>query len=773
MTESTPSSPPLSGPPPAAAQPGLSLAGVGIALLCIAGALVATVALRPMIPHTQFIVFYAAVMVAAYVGGLRLAALATVVSLVVVEVVVLGDAVPADSTSRIVIRNVMLAVISLGAALLVDRLRSERQESELRRHETESLAASLREQARQLKQKVAESEALASDLEDANVQLQRQTAGAELSVARSLRLQHLTNVLLATTGEEAVARAFVQEARSAVEAKATLIAMLRDDDSVEVIAVDDDDSEAFNAELLFIRPSPLFDVIGSGAAIWVEDGAAMAEEYPDFSTAAGASAYRRWVALPLQAERRQLGVLLFSFEAYGAFTPEDRSFMLLLAQQCAQAMERARLHETTFRARIRAEFAERRLSFLADASARLSESLDYDATLAGLARLVVPDLADWCLVYLRDTDDAPRLVAVVHADPDRVAARQVLEERYPGSSRAVSRFDEVIATGEARHVPRVTDELLRSFADNGEHLEVLRSFGLRSQIVVPISVEDRVWGTITLVSAESGRVFGEADVTLAAELGRRAGQAVENARLYQTAHHASEAKSDFLAVMSHELRTPLNAIIGYADLLLLGVPNEVPDRARRQVERIRSASNSLLQLVEEVLSFSRIEAGKEEIRISPVDLSALLRDCVALIEPMAAEKSLSTRLVMPDEPLKVISDERKIRQILTNLLSNAVKFTESGWIEAGIEVTDNSMMIRITDTGIGIPPEHLERIFDAFWQVEQTATRRFGGTGLGLGVARKLAKLLEGRLEVDSEVGAGSTFTLALPRHTPGMGRGA
>jgi signal transduction histidine kinase len=288
---------------------------------------------------------------------------------------------------------------------------------------------------------------------------------------------------------------------------------------------------------------------------------------------------------------------------------------------------------------------------------------------------------------------------------------------------------------------------------------------------VPLRVEDGVWGVVTLSNAESGRTFGENDITLAIELGRRAGNAVENARLYQAAHHASETKSDFLAVMSHELRTPLNAIIGYSDLLLMGVPNGVPEAAHRQIQRIRSASTSLLHLVEEVLSFSRIEAGKEDIRISPVEIGAVLRECVAMIEPLAAEKGLEVNIEQPATPLKVVSDERKIRQVLTNLLSNAVKFTESGSIVVTAHQQTGEVHIEVRDTGIGISPENLERIFDPFWQVEQSATRRFGGTGLGLGVARKLAKLLEGRLEVESRVDEGSVFTLILPAHTPGMQR--
>jgi signal transduction histidine kinase len=140
---------------------------------------------------------------------------------------------------------------------------------------------------------------------------------------------------------------------------------------------------------------------------------------------------------------------------------------------------------------------------------------------------------------------------------------------------------------------------------------------------------------------------------------------------------------------------------------------------------------------------------------------------VALVEPLAADKSLALRLDVPTEPLKLVSDERKIRQILTNLLSNAVKFTEEGGIHVRAFSDGTMLRVEVGDTGIGIPEEHLEHIFDPFWQVEHASTRRYGGTGLGLGVARKLANLLDGRLTVKSEVGAGSVFTLHLPVRLP------
>jgi signal transduction histidine kinase len=748
-----------------AAQRRLTVGSLGLSLAAVVAALVSTILLEPYIPHTRFLFFYAAVLLAAMLGGMPLALLATAASLVLVETV-LFDA--ADSSGSVLLRTVLIAAVSLGGAWLVDRSQRARVAAERKTLEAEDLAVTLQDQAQELEVQAAESEALASELEQANRQLRLQSDVAQRTTVRSERLQRLTARLLQTTAEAGVARVIARETRRTVEADGSAVALLREGGRLDVLAKDGVLS-GVSDETFGNAAFPLHDAISRGEPIFLTDTADVESRYAGFT--AGALPDRAWAVLPLHGEQRRLGGLIFSFQQQGEFANEDLSFMQLLAQQCAQALERARLHETTLRARVRAEFAERRVAFLAEASARLAESLDYHAALANLARLSVPDLADWCLVHLRDDNGLPRLVSVVHSDPEKAAERRRLDERLPATGPAALGYRHVMERSAPYVVEQITDELLRASVADHESFEVLRGFGLRSMVTVPIAGDDAPFGTFTLISSESGRVYGEADVTLALELGRRAGHAVQNARLYQAAHYASEAKSDFLAVMSHELRTPLNAIIGYADLLLLGVPNAVPERARTQVQRIRSASNSLLHLVEEVLSFSRIEAGKEEIRISPVDVSALLVDAVAMIEPMAAEKSLYTEIALPEERLKLISDERKIRQIVTNLLSNAVKFTEQGSIRVSAAVEGPNLCIRVADTGIGIPPEHIERIFDPFWQVEQASTRRFGGTGLGLGVARKLARLLEGTLEVESEVGAGSTFTLTLPRRTPGTGR--
>jgi K+-sensing histidine kinase KdpD len=743
-------------------------AAVAISAAGIVLALILTILVQPWIPFTQMALFFGAVLLAAALGGLILGVPAVLVSIVVADAFVVDPGLGRNNLFSG--HFIVWAGVSFVLAYVVHRMRASQAQLTQARANAERLAAQLSEQASELELQVSETGSMAHELEELNSQLAEQTDSARRSAVRAERLQRFTALLHERVGAAGVARHIVEEGRRALEAVAAAVLGVNEAGQLDVIAAHGyPDELAGPAARLHRGATPLTDAFRTGEPVWLEDHAALDRHYPALSTAPKLG--RSWVALPLRIEQRTIGAVALSFERPGPFGPDDRAFMQLVAQQCAQALERARLHEMELHARIRAEFAERRLAFLAEASGRLSASLDYLATLANLAHIAIPEIADWCIVHLLDDDGVPRLVAATHTDPELAARRRDLEERYPPALDDLAPYAQVLRTGDVVHIEAVSDQYLRSIARDAAHLDQLREFDLRSLLSVPLMIEDCACGAVTLANAESGRSFGENDITLALELGRRAGNAVENARLYQAAHHASETKSDFLAVMSHELRTPLNAIIGYSDLLLMGVPDGVPERARRQIERIRIASTSLLHLVEEVLSFSRVEAGKEEIRISPVDLPALVRECITMIEPLAAEKDLSLEFRTGTEPLKVVSDERKIRQIMTNLLSNAVKFTERGTITVSTRQEDGMMLIDVHDTGIGISSEHQERIFDPFWQVEQSATRRFGGTGLGLGVARKLAKLLEGRLEVQSTPGVGSTFTLALPTRMPGLVR--
>jgi signal transduction histidine kinase len=283
-------------------------------------------------------------------------------------------------------------------------------------------------------------------------------------------------------------------------------------------------------------------------------------------------------------------------------------------------------------------------------------------------------------------------------------------------------------------------------------------------------------GALEESNAELTRLNASLHAALAeAEAERRAAEQARHA-----AEEANAARSSFLAVMSHELRTPLNAVIGYAELLNLGVTGPVTAAQAEQLGRIRGSASHLVGLIDQVLRFARLEAGRDEVRLEPFDAVAVARDAADMIAPLAAAKGLAFDVDVPDAPVAVRSDPQKLRQVLLNLLSNAAKYTPAGQIALVLETSsgagatpgdgraaDALVVFRVRDTGIGVAPEHHEHIFDPFWQVSPALTRTVGGTGLGLSVSRQLARLLGGDLTVESAPGAGSTFVLTIPAVLP------
>ena len=233
------------------------------------------------------------------------------------------------------------------------------------------------------------------------------------------------------------------------------------------------------------------------------------------------------------------------------------------------------------------------------------------------------------------------------------------------------------------------------------------------------------------------------------------------------AERANNSKTDFLAVMSHELRTPLTAIMGYEELLSDGITGPVTELQRQQLGRINASARHLLGLIDEILTFARVDIGRERIRWESMSVNHTIADSAALVEPMAAAKSIDFIVDLLEEDQAIQTDGTKLRQMLVNLLSNGIKFTENGEVRVGCAVSDGILAVSIADTGVGIPAENIEEVFELFWQAEQTATRKTGGTGLGLSVTRKLARLLGGDVTVASRVGMGTTFMLTLPMKAP------
>jgi len=233
------------------------------------------------------------------------------------------------------------------------------------------------------------------------------------------------------------------------------------------------------------------------------------------------------------------------------------------------------------------------------------------------------------------------------------------------------------------------------------------------------------------------------------------------------AERANNSKTDFLAVMSHELRTPLTAIMGYEELLSDGITGPVTEMQRQQLGRINASARHLLGLIDEILTFARVDIGRERVRWESMSVNHTLSDAAALVEPMATAKNIKLVVKLLKEDQSIQTDGTKLRQMLVNLLSNGIKFTEKGEVVLGCTVSDGVLEVSIADTGVGIAAENIEYVFEPFWQAEQTATRKTGGTGLGLSVTRKLARLLGGDVTVASRIGAGTTFRLTLPMKAP------
>jgi signal transduction histidine kinase len=227
---------------------------------------------------------------------------------------------------------------------------------------------------------------------------------------------------------------------------------------------------------------------------------------------------------------------------------------------------------------------------------------------------------------------------------------------------------------------------------------------------------------------------------------------------------ASRLKSQFLANMSHELRTPLNSIIGYTQFVLDDQDRRVTDEQREDLGRVLKSARHLLDLINGVLDLARIESGRESVSISRFALSDLLDSVIDAVTPMAKGKGLSVLCRVEGVLPELQTDEKKLRQVLLNLLANAVKFTERGAIRVECQRDGSDFLsIVVRDTGIGIPPEHLDEIFNEFHQVDPSIHKQYGGTGLGLAIVRRLIELLKGTIQVESKVGEGSTFTMALP----------
>jgi PAS domain S-box-containing protein len=415
---------------------------------------------------------------------------------------------------------------------------------------------------------------------------------------------------------------------------------------------------------------------------------------------------------------------------------------------------------------------------LSHASVVLSSSLDWRATLARLAQLVVPRLADWCAVDVVD-EERPGMglsrVAVAHMDSCR--AEQVLELhlRYPPRQEDVSGAARVLASGLPELLPEVPDGLLQRLARDAEHLSLLREVGFQSCVHVPIRARERNFGVLTFVIAGHRHRYDRRDLALAEELGRRVAAAMDNALLYEEAQRAqreaeeaNRLKDEFLATLSHELRTPLTSILGWTQMLLKRSDMDEAGR-RRALETVERNARVQRQLVEELLDVSRITSGKLLLDLKEVPLREVVEAALESVRPTAEARGVMLQAEPGRVGESVLADAMRLQQVLWNLLTNAIKFTERGGrVSLEVRKEGSAVALMVRDTGKGIPRELLPHVFERFRQGE--VGREQGGLGLGLAIVRHLVELHGGSVGVHSDgPGTGATFTVRLPLRPGGM----
>jgi PAS domain S-box-containing protein len=410
---------------------------------------------------------------------------------------------------------------------------------------------------------------------------------------------------------------------------------------------------------------------------------------------------------------------------------------------------------------------EWRRTFLTKASGVLSSSLDYETTLAQLANLIVTDLGDWCTIDVREDDGELRRLVVAHRDPAKRAAAERLRKRGLETARTAT-LRKVIESGEPFLQRTLPPDFFDGLAYEPELPSMIGELGMTSWMIVPLAAAGRTLGAMTVISSDPARLYDDEDVSVATELGRRAGFAIENARLYRQAQEANRAKDEFLATLSHELRTPMTATLGWATMLRMG--EITPENFHLAVETIERSTRAQAKLIDEILDVSRIVTGKLQLNVAPVNLQSVIEAAVDAVRPSIAAKGINLQLDFARIDGVPTGDAERLQQVIWNLLSNSVKFTPSGGsitIRAD-QPQRNAARISVTDTGQGISRKLLPVIFERFRQGDSSTTRAYGGLGLGLAIVKNIVELHGGSVAAESGgEGRGATFTITLPVTTP------
>lgn len=418
------------------------------------------------------------------------------------------------------------------------------------------------------------------------------------------------------------------------------------------------------------------------------------------------------------------------------------------------------LRDITERKRI-----EREQRLLTEASTVLASTLDYEQTLAAVARLVARDLADWCIVEIVEEHGHLRRLKVASADPAKEALGASFEQ-FPIDRDRPYLLRPVFETRRPLLIEHISAEHLESVAQGPAHLQVLRAVGPRSLMALPLLVHGRFVGVLAFISSTPSRVYGPGDLRIAEALADRVAVAMENARLYRAATEAIQLRDHVLGVVAHDLRNPLSAILMQASALRRP---EAERRSQKPREIIHRAATRMNRLIQDLLDVALMEAGKLTIERARLSTGDLMDEAVEMQRPLASSSSVELRIDVERGVPEVMGDRDRLLQVFENLIGNAIKFTSAGGIIlVGAAHRDQEVVFRVADTGCGIAPESLPHVFDRFWQATRAGRQ---GAGLGLPIVKGIVEAHGGRIWVESKPGQGSTFFFTVPTASPAEDR--
>jgi PAS domain S-box-containing protein len=480
---------------------------------------------------------------------------------------------------------------------------------------------------------------------------------------------------------------------------------------------------------------------------------------------------RSLITVPLQIHGELSGTLVFYYRTRHRFTELETRVAAALGNLAAAALSTAELYARETELRRHAEAEERKAQLLASAGQVLSSSLNYEETLAAVVDLAVPVFADWASIDVFDENDELHRVAMKHIDPAKIAMGHEFRRKYPPDERDAGMM--VMRTGKSILVPEITDELLAQGARDEDHLKMIRELGLKSVILVPLRANERTFGLLSFVTAESNRQYSEADLAFAEDLGRRAATAVHNARLFTEStdaqkalqrsnaqlQRANEDLNQFAYSASHDLQEPLRIMAIYSQLLNRKYESELDEKAREYLSFIVDGAKRMETLLRDLLIFIQavnINHGE----LPGVNTCAALEKAVANLKRGVIESRADIRY---SELPKVRIQEIHLVQLFQNIIGNAIKYRgdEKPIIEIGARGDGAACEIYVKDNGIGIAPEYQTQIFGLFKRLHNWD--KYPGTGIGLAICQKIVERYGGRIWVESTGRSGSTFRFTLP----------